>query len=120
MRGNRKTKYARRERDFEFMGFVRGRTCLIVELPPFLFIGDPARAAKHVATTCRGKIEADHLGERGIGQKAPDNTCGALCQQHHHERTNHYGIFKQLVQLELRAWRAEAISRTQTAWRARR
>jgi hypothetical protein len=119
MRGNRKTKYARRERDFAFMGWVKTRPCIAIALPPFLFIGHPARAALYKTTPCEGCIEADHAGARGIGQKAADDTCIPLCSSHHSQRTNHTGVFWQLNQQELRAWRAQAIERTQAAWENR-
>lgn len=116
MRARGDTAYRRRERDFPFMGFVKQQPCIVRELPPFLFLDSAASAAKYKATPCSAVVEADHAGSRGIGQKAADNTCIPLCSSHHSQRTNHTGVFWLLDQQELRAWRAEAIARTQAAW----
>jgi hypothetical protein len=117
-RGN--TKYRRRERDFPFMGWVKQQRCLVSLLLPWMFVSptDPGRAiaARHKQTPCSGPIEADHMGSRGIGQKAADNTCAPICQGHHSERHAHAGTFFHMTRDELRLWRAEAISRTQAAW----
>lgn len=106
-RGSKRSKYARRDRDFQFMGWVRLRVCSVRVEPP-----DPNRAP----TPCNGPVEADHMGAHGLGQKADDNTCAPLCQQHHRERTDHSGSFRHLTRDEARAWRARAIERTQAAW----
>lgn len=112
--------YRRRPRDFAFMGFVKAQTCMVITLPPFLFIGDAARAAKHKTTPCNGIIEADHQGERGIGQKADDSTCVPMCRLHHHERHNPAaGTFREFNRTEARAWRARAIEITQANYRKR-
>jgi hypothetical protein len=116
MRSHRKSKYARRPRDFVFMSWVRTRPCVVSVLAPFLFLSTPEQAAKFKATPCSGHVEADHAGDRGIGQKADDSTCIPMCSSHHAQRHAHSGIFFQFTQLELRAWRTEAITRTQTAW----
>ena len=102
------TAYRRRERDFPFMGWVKKQTCMVRELPP-----------SDVKTFCSGPIEADHMGARGIGQKADDKTCVPMCRGHHGERHAHAGTFKPLQRTELRAWRTEAITRTQAAWEKR-
>jgi hypothetical protein len=119
MTSHRKSKYARRERDFEFMSWVRTRPCMVSVLSPFLFIGSAASAAKYKLTPCQGPIESDHMGMRGMGQKADDSTCVPMCRGHHSERHAHAGTFYPLVKAELRAWRAEAIKRTQIAWAGR-
>lgn len=75
-------------------------------------------------TPCFGHVEADHAGMRVLGRKADDTTCIALCQQHHRERTDHTGAFKNTTREGQRVWRAEAIARTQAEvaemrnWRA--
>lgn len=119
LRARGDTKYRRRERDFDFMGFVKRQPCIVRSLPPFLFVGDAARAGKYKATPCSGCVEADHAGARGIGQKADDRTCIPLCSSHHNARTNHKGEFFHMTRDELRAWRAAAIQRTQAAWEGR-
>ena len=102
------TKYRRRERDLEFMTWVRRQPCIMRELP-----------ASDVLTFCSGPVEADHMGARGLGQKADDGTCVPMCRGHHRERTDHAGTFRPLTRDELRAWRAVVIERTQDAWRNR-
>lgn len=82
------------------MAWIRRQPCIVRSLPP-----DPNRL-----TPCSGRVEADHLGSRGIGRKADDRTCAPLCQQHHRERTDHSGAFRELGQLELRAWRDQALA----------
>jgi hypothetical protein len=108
--------YRRRTRDFNFMGFVKTRPCIVRELAPFLFLSTPEQASRFKATPCSGVVEADHAGARGIGQKADDRTCIPLCSSHHSQRTNHTGVFWLMTQHELRAWRARAIELTQAAW----
>jgi hypothetical protein len=89
------------------MLFVKSLTCAVSRMPP-----DP-----HRVTACsRGPSEADHLGSRGIGQKADDRTCGPMCSQHHRERTDHSGCFRDLDQAALRLWRARVIEDTTKRW----
>lgn len=111
MRSRGNTAYRRRERDFDFMGFVKKQPCIVRSHPP-----TAAAIGGHHATPCFGRVEADHMGARGIGQKAADDTTVPMCQQHHLERTTHCGTFKHLTQQELRIWRADAIAFTQHAW----
>jgi hypothetical protein len=120
------TSYSRRERNFEFMTWVRAGGCIVLEVNPIAFIRrrlpliEAARLIEIVSvnltTICRGDIEADHMGARGLSQKADDFTCVSICQQHHIERTDHTGIFRPLNRDEVREWRAVAIERTQAAW----
>lgn len=106
LRARSKTNsYRKRERDFEFMGFVKRQPCIVRTMPP-----------SDVHTFCRGRVEADHLGVRGMGQKANDRTCAPLCEGHHRERHDHAGTFRPLTKAELRDWRARAIEHTQTEW----
>ena len=113
--------YRKRERDLEYMRWVKRQPCIVRSLPLCLFVGPgtSALAVFSVQTPCSGPVEADHAGERGIGQKADDRTCIPLCQNHHRERTDHMRTFRPLTRDELRAWRAAAIERTQAAWRNR-
>ena len=108
--------YRRRERDHERMRWTKRCPCMVRELPPFLFVGDAARAAEYKLTPCSGRVEADHMGERGMGQKADDSTVVPMCRGHHGERHDHKGVFHVLTKPELRAWRAQAIERSQAAW----
>lgn len=98
-----------RVRDPEFMAWARKQPCAVRADAP-----DPNRP-----TPCTGYVEADHQGERPGGRKSNDAECVPMCEQHHRERTNHFGAFRDLVKAELREWRARAIERTQAAWSAR-
>lgn len=91
-RGRRRNKYARRARDFDYMGWIKTQPCAARFLSP-----------------CNGIIEADHAGRRGIGQKAADETCIALCTRHHAERGDFSGPFKSWNQERMRGWLVEQI-----------
>lgn len=82
------TKYARRERDYERMAWCKTLACAVAAggISSPLWMG-PAPDA------CQRGIEAHHAGERGIGQKAPDNTVIPLCDHHHDALTDRRGIF---------------------------
>lgn len=95
----RPSKYARRERDFDYMMFVKTLPCLIAGLEG--------------AGPCSAVVEADHAGIRGIGQKAPDRTCVPLCSAHHLDRGAHTGYFRNRTKEWAREWRAAAIVKTQ-------
>jgi hypothetical protein len=93
------SRYKQRERFPAYMMWVKAQPCLM---------------SPHGG--CSGVIEADHAGlDRGIGQKAHDNTCVPLCSQHHHDRHNFTGPFKNWTQERMRAWRELAIRLTQQA-----
>ncbi len=100
--GNRKSKYSRRVRDVQFMMFVKSLPCLLA--------GNPE------AGPCSGVTEADHAGLRGMGQKAPDNTCVSLCSRHHRDRHGCMGFFRGRERLWKREWRANAIAFTQARY----
>lgn len=101
----RKSKYARRERDIDYMLWVKTLPCLLAGLEG--------------AGPCSSVVEADHAGIRGIGQKAPDNTCIPLCSTHHLDRGAHTGYFRfsstgeKRTREWTRKWREDAISSTQ-------
>ena len=113
--------YRKRPRDMAYMGFVRKLPCIMRSLPVVAFVQTLERRLDLLDkwTMCRGSVEADHMGARGIGQKADDRTCVPLCSHHHRARTDHSFEFKHMTRDELRAWRAAAIERTQEAWRNR-
>ncbi len=113
--------YRRRARDVDYMRFVKKLPCFVRVLSPIALASEmrPILVSLAVVTPCRGRVEADHMGERGIGQKADDRTCAPLCSGHHGERHAHAGTFKHLTRDELRAWRARAIQHTQQAWEKR-
>ena len=88
-----RSSYARRERAFPYMGWVKTLPCLLT-----------------YAGGCQGVIEADHAGDRGVGRKAPDRTCIPLCTRHHWERTNMKGYFASFDAPRMREWRHMAIA----------
>lgn len=101
-RGARRSSYALRPRDADYMLAVKLLPCAVSVDPP-----DPARV-----TRCSGVVEADHAGERGLGRKADDRTCIPMCTGHHRERTDHAGSFRGLSRGQARTWRERAIDRT--------
>lgn len=114
------TSYSRRERDMDFMGWARRQPCLVRLFPPSDFaITARESGARIRITTCFGEVQADHLGARGLSQKANDRTCGPMCRRHHQERSDHHGMFFALNQEEARAWRAAAQAHVQLEWRNR-
>ena len=95
--GKRKSKYALRERDLEFMRWVKTLPCLLVGEGPYSSV-----------------VEADHAGlDVGMGQKADDMTCVPLCSSHHLDRHACTGFFRGRGRLWKRSWRREAIAKTQ-------
>lgn len=63
-------------------------------------------------TTCEGRVQADHAGSRGLGQKSADDTCIPLCRNHHGERTDYRGTFKNWNAAMMRSFNDWAIERT--------
>lgn len=101
-RGTRRSSYARRERDMAFMGWVKLQPCLLAD-----------------EGGCEGVVEADHAGERGLGRKAPDDTCIPLCTGHHRHRTDYSGPFRGWTGVQMRAWLNDAIERTRARFERR-
>lgn len=106
-RRHRSTSYSRRPRDIDFMLFVKTLLCSVEEEWPDV---------DQRPTACGGVVEADHMGSRGLGQKADDRTCAPICTQHHRERSDHTGTFKHITKEQEREWRARAITRTLTLY----
>lgn len=87
----RRNKYARRERDLPYMGWVKQQPCCMVQMEAWRRLrqhpdGDRILGLWRgplVFGGCRGAVEAHHAGEHGQGQKAPDDTCIPLCEAHH-------------------------------------
>lgn len=94
----RQTAYARRTRDFDYMLAVKELPCALAGV-----VG---------AGPCSGEVEADHAGERGLGQKSDDNTVVPLCTGHHRDRTDGRGYFNRPRE-ENRHWCRLTIARTQ-------
>lgn len=97
-----KTSYRRRTRDFDFMHYVLWKPCELKDLEG--------------AGTCEGRVQADHVGWRPYGQKAPDDTCIALCEKHHRQRTNYFGYFRNWTGHEMRTWCDRLIHLTQNLY----
>ncbi len=96
-RGAKRSRYARRERFFGYMGWVKSTAC----------------CAPIFSTPCGGVIEADHAGSRAFGRKAHDSTCIPLCTNHHRERTDMSGAFRGWDAARMRAWCDFKIEETQ-------
>lgn len=105
MRNKRTSTYAQRPRDLDYMAWIRTRVCTV---------GVAIRVLKdklplELMTPCFGRIEADHVGERPMGQKADDRTTVPLCQGHHLQRTTFSGFFKNWTREGMREWAIEEV-----------
>ncbi len=86
-----KPKPAKPQRDPAFVGYVHTLDCRVaVELNTY--------------RGCEGPIEAHHAGERGLGQRAADDTAIPLCRRCHRNYHDVIGFFAQLDKRERRAW----------------
>jgi len=98
-RSTKRNSYARLERDFAFMTWVRKQPCIVRHAELWIDgLTDHAGLFPITATTlakwpCYGEVQADHLGDRAMGRKADDSTCGPICRTHHDQRTNGWGLF---------------------------
>lgn len=81
------TAYRRRVRNLPYMAWIRAQAC----------------AARWMGG-CRGRIEADHAGERPVGRKADDLTCIPLCHTHHVQRGSFSGPFRSWNRAGMREW----------------
>jgi hypothetical protein len=68
---------------------------------------------------CEGRVEADHVGYRGVGEKSSDHETIPLCTRHHRERHLKAGYFLGFTKTEMREWREDAIVRVQSQLFAR-
>lgn len=98
----RSTSYARRERDFDYMMWVKSLECLAQSMGP-----------------CDGVTEADHVGARAASHKSADDETIPLCTRHHAMRTAFTGVFKRFDRSAMREWVATALLVTQEAFRKR-
>ncbi len=71
--------------------------------------------SKNLITPCSGRVEADHAGRHGLGQKADDRTCIPMCRAHHRERTDYRGTFRGFDANDMRRFCAWAIEATGTS-----
>lgn len=97
-KAERRNSYARRERFTDHMCWVKTLPCIALGLNG------------HV---CSGAIEADHIGERGMGRKCHDFETVPLCKLAHDARPGIRGPFDPFSREEMRDWRSNAIKRTQ-------
>lgn len=90
-RGKRKNKYARRERDMAYMGWVRNRVCSMMQMGAWLMMRGEPEGERLLALWqgpldfdgCRGQIEAHHAGDRAYGHKSEDAATIPMCERHH-------------------------------------
>jgi hypothetical protein len=111
----RRSKYKQRERDFDYMGCVRRLPCIVSvierSLPHCEYAALPFKFMR--VTLCGGHVQADHMGKRGLGQKADDRTCAPMCEHHHAERTDYRGVFYGFRGMTMRVFCNWAIEWTQ-------
>lgn len=87
----RRNKYARRVRDFAFMGYVKRQPCCMTQMEAWRRLrqhpdGDRILGLWRGPLSflgCRGSIEVHHAGESGTGQKSRDDETIPLCEAHH-------------------------------------
>lgn len=116
------TKYARRERDWDRMAWVKLRTCVVGEISRVvspvpddvaeLWLGGPD------IDPCSLAVEAHHAGMRAGWRKAPDDTCIPLCSHHHRALTDRTGEFSGWPVGELKAWELSCVAWVQTEYAA--
>ncbi len=102
-----------RVRSLEYMTAVAGLGCCADLAAKVRLRGSPLLGS--VVVICLGRVEVDHAGRRGMGQKCSDFETIPLCSKHHRERTDFSGDFKYFDQATMRDFLEEAIARTQRA-----
>lgn len=100
-----KPRRSGRVRDTEYMLAVKQLPC-----------------AARFALGCAGPIEADHAGRRPLGRKCNDNETIPLCREHHRQRTDGYGFFREALPAgeTVRMWLDRAIAETRDRVERRR
>ena len=65
-----------------------------------------------LTTTCEGRTEANHSGDRPKGRKADDDTCLPMCHAHHQDWTDYTGFFDlgRMSLDERHAWRDDQVA----------
>jgi hypothetical protein len=111
------TKYKKRERAFDYMGWVKLQRCIVPvmrELEEIAHYRDGGeRDFVMPESKCGGAVEADHAQNAGMSHKGPDALCIPLCTQHHRERTDFSGAFAFFRKEDMRAFISIAIQYTQ-------
>lgn len=106
LRPRGRSKYARRPRELAFLSWLHELDCAVaVQLNDYRF--------------CRWPIEADHLGEHGMGNKASDQSCAPICSRHHRDRHERRGFFKGWSKERMREWCDSTSSEYWARWLAR-
>lgn len=98
----RRTKYASRARNLDYMRWVKTLPCALArpldKLPPEWLGGLSPCPAAYVPT------EAHHAGRRALGRKASDDTCIPLCSFHHAALTDRRKPFRGWPRGAVKAW----------------
>lgn len=70
-----------------------------------------AKQPCHLACTgkCEGRVQVDHAGNHGMGQRSRDDETIPLCRKHHRQRTDYRGYFKDWNGEQMREWRLEVV-----------
>ena len=84
-KGAKKTKHARRAREFGRMAFYSSLWCMLRDISRAGRLPTPIN---EVTQACEGPIEVAHLGDRGATgtggwRRAPDAKTAPLCRHHH-------------------------------------
>lgn len=86
------TKYARRERDYDRMRWIKTQPCACsARAHGFLPEASELWGGPAPPDRCSGAVEAHHAGGHGYGNKAPDDTTIPMCQHHHRSITGKPG-----------------------------
>lgn len=97
------TSYKRRDREPGRMIWCKSQPCYVLRLAG-------------IQGACDGPIHAHHMGERGLGRKAPDDTVVPLCQYHHEAWHGCMGWFKGMSKAARQEFGAVAIALTRGDW----
>ena len=129
LRARSKTNsYRKRERNFKRMGKVSRLPCVVLkwrdicarlkigaELPDDVMDLIELLMVRHnvyilPVTTCSGRVQVDHVGERPYGHRSSDDETVGACRKHHGERTGEpqwsgtVTTFSGFNAEEMRAW----------------
>ena len=100
-----RTSYARRDRYFGYMGWIATLPCLLSGAWPCV--------STVQRTPCGGRVEVDHAGDRGLGQRSRDSETIPLCTNHHGQRTDLRGAFVYFDKMMMKSFRKGAIRAVQ-------
>lgn len=112
--GKGRTKYSRRERDFDRMLWTKAQGCAARDWG----YGRVASWRGPQVGPCSGPIEAHHAGTRAAFRKADDDTVIPLCSGHHRSRTDLRRCFMGWPPGALREWENAMIEHYQARYAA--